>query len=130
MSSMGRVFWDELLREFQPGLMEMFESTPLSDNEEKKKLWQIIHKNNVAQLIDSYQRLEPDSMIVDGESKYDEWNGMHDSHQGKFFGMRHRETGKPHGLVRFVPNEIEGWIYECTYKLGERHGLEIRYLSD
>ena len=103
----------------------MFQKKPLSDNEGNKKLWQLIHVNNVAQLINSYQRLEPDSMIVDGESKYDEWVGEH----GKFFGMRHRETGKPHGLVRFV-NEI-GTITECTYKLGESHGLQIHYfLSD
>ena len=127
MSSVGRVSSEDLLMTFLPGLLEMFLRTPLSDREDNKKTWHIAHANNVAQMIDSYQRLEPDSMIVDGETEYAEWDGEHNGDKGKFFGMRHRETGKPHGLIRFVREN--GWIYECTYKLGERHGLQIYYYS-
>ena len=116
---------------FQPGLLEMFEAKPQSKNEDYKKLWWLTHANNVALLIDGYQRLEPDSMIVDGESEYDEWDGMYRGvfkGNGKFFGMRHRVTGKPHGLVRFVRET--GRIHECTCKLGELHGLSIYYSND
>ena len=39
--------------------------------------------------------------------------------------MRHRETGLPHGIVRFV-NE-DGLIAEGSHKHGTRHGLQMLY---
>ena len=43
--------------------------------------------------------------------------------------MRHRETHKPHGLVRFV-TDGGGRIYEATFKQGEEHGLVIWYINN
>ena len=41
--------------------------------------------------------------------------------------MRHRETAKPHGLVRFVHDF--GEILEATFKQGQLHGLSIEYFT-
>jgi hypothetical protein len=43
-------------------------------------------------IIDSYKRLEPDGFLVDDESYYNVWAGTHGKYEGKFYGMRHRET--------------------------------------
>ena len=42
--------------------------------------------------------------------------------------MRHESTGEPHGLVRAVTEG--GYIYECSYKAGKRHGLQCAFVED
>ena len=67
-----------------------------------------MHARNIGLIIESYQRVEADGFLIDGESEYAEWAGEHKSFKNgdkcpcRFYGMRHRETGKPHGLVRFI----------------------------
>ena len=90
----------------------MLNTVPIGDNvkekynkdrfEDNKKLWQLTHAHNIGLLIESYQRFELDGFPNNGESEYAEWNVNMVFNNGKFFGMRHRETAKAHGLVRVV----------------------------
>ena len=49
---------------------------------------------------------------------YDEWDAVH---AGRYYGMRHKETGERHGIVRWVLPD--GCIEESTWKNGEFHGF-------
>ena len=63
------------------------------------------------------------SMLDLNNCVYEEWQ-----EQGKLrFGMRHKLTGKRHDLVRTV--ELNGSIYEASYKDGRMHGL-YRWICD
>ena len=44
---------------------------------------------------------------------YDEWDAVH---AGRYYGMRHKETGERHGIVRWVLPD--GCIEESTWKNG------------
>ena len=62
--------------------------------------------------------VDPIQKLFDPEAEYAEW--VEDDI--KLFGMRHKKTGKRHGLVRSVGFSIE----EAFYKNGEEQGLKIR----
>ena len=135
---MGRVIKEDILEILVPDTFRMLNTPPIGDNssnyfQKVKETWQQTHSRNIGLLIESYQRLEPGRFLIDGESEYAEWTGKcktgDTNIDGKFYGMRHRETHKPHGLVRFV-SDVDGWIREATFKQGELHGLRIWYYDD
>ena len=53
-----------------------------------------------------------------GLASYQEWDK---AWQAKFIGMRHLETGGPHGLVRKIASS--GYLAEGSFKDGVEHGL-------
>ena len=126
---MGRVIKEDILEILVPDTFRMLNTPAIGDNvrenakdyfQKSKETWQQMHSRNIGLLIESYQRLEPKRFLIDGESEYAEWKDGRYS----YYGMRHRETHKPHGLVRFV-SDGTGRIFEATFKQGEEHGLEI-----
>ena len=117
LSLAGNVIKEDILEILVPDTFRMLNTPPIGDNvrennkdyfQKYKEMWQQMHSRNIGLLIESYQRLEPGRFLIDGESEYAEWAGKMLGDQfshGKFYGMRHRETHKPHGLVRFVNDD-------------------------
>ena len=98
---MGRVSKEDILEILVPDTSRMLNTPPFGDNvkshemvyfQKSKETWQLTHYRSIGLLIESYQRLEPDRFLIDGESEYAEWVGKMLGYDGKFFGMRHRET--------------------------------------
>ena len=87
--------------------------------EETQETWQLTHEKNLANLLQYYRSVEPTKHLFDKKSVYDEWNVK----DGKFFGMRHEETGEAHGIARFI--DRNGVVVEATFRSGKQHGLSI-----
>lgn len=72
--------------------------------------------------VKTFALIESSFTLFDGESLYDEWQ---DQKGATCMGMRNRETGKKHGIMRKVwPNEA---IWDICYRHGKSHGLTIQY---
>jgi hypothetical protein len=102
----------------------MLRLAPRNANSTCVNLWSQLQPLNVEWLHEYWAMVDQDSPMMDLENcHYDEWE-----EQGKIrLGMRHRITGKRHGIVRTIdPN---GTVVEATYKNGRMHGV-YRWICD
>ena len=60
-------------------------------------------------------------MTDTGVAEFYETKRMNDDKDTHYIGMRHKTTGVPHGILRWV--QSNGDIFAATFKDGKKHGL-------
>ena len=98
-------------------MADKLKSSPLDASSRCLVLWQKLRPMTIEMLEKFWRKIEPKLELWDVDCRYEEW--LHGS--SRFFGMRNKETGRAHGVVREIRSN--GFIAECTYKDGKTHGL-------
>ena len=102
---------------------KMLSSDPVGASAASLAIWRRIKPLTVAQLKQFWHKFSSQDMLDDG-LEYREWQ---EGNQ-KCFGTVNRISGKQHGIVRKV--QLNGQIFELTYKDGWQHGMERKVAND
>ena len=89
-------------------------------------MWEETHSRNVEIILNYYDKIEENGRLIDGESEYAEWEGISPGQtKCMYYGMRHKQSGEPHGLVRCISDS--GHLGEGSFKQGQMHGISVNY---
>ena len=102
----------------------MLKSEPMEASEGARLFWNELEPLSCELFQQFYAKASPDSPHMDVSNvEYKTWR---DAHGYTYTGMKHKDTGKAHGIVRVVKqNDL---FQEACYNHGVRHGLN-RILS-
>lgn len=102
----------------------LLKSVPEGANSDCIKIWHTLKPLTVDDFENFWARYKQNDPIIDlDNSTFDEWEEF----GKKRLGMRHKTSGKRHGIVRVVENN--GSIYEATYRQGKMYGF-YRWITD
>ena len=103
----------------------MLKQVPSIVSDDSMYMWRQLRHLDLLDFKYYWEKLQELGPLIDPvESYFDVWevNGI------QFLGMRHRETGEKHGVVREVVPEYG--IIEASYKNGQVNGLQRHVYSD
>ena len=106
----------------------MLETEPAGADQNAKSIWCKLKPLSIELFERYWRKVEPNLPLFDVvNAEYQEWRSK--ATNIRYFGMRHKVTGKEHGIVRIVVED--GWIKEESFLNGKIHGLSVsQYEND